>query len=153
MIRRPPRSTLFPYTTLFRSDTKVDQPETQLVLDRDKAASMGLNMADVGADLSALVGGYFVNRFNFARRSYKVIPQLKRVERLNASQLESTYVKGPNGQLVPLSTFARLETHTEPSSLNRFQQLNAVKIQGMSMLPLDQALTLLETQAAEILPK
>jgi multidrug efflux pump len=134
-------------------DTKVDQPETRLVLDRDKVASMGLNMSDVGSDLSALVGGNFVNRFNFAGRSYKVIPQLKRIERLNANQLESTYIKGPNGQLVPLSTFSKLETFTEPRSLNRFQQLNAVKIQGMSMLPLDQALKLLEDEAAKILPK
>jgi multidrug efflux pump len=134
-------------------DTKVDQPETELVLDRDKVAALGLNMADVGGDLSALVGGNYVNRFNFAGRSYKVIPQLKRVERLNASQLENTYVKGPNGQLVPLSTFAKLVTKTEPRSLNRFQQLNAVKIQGMSFLPLDQALKLLEDESAKILPK
>jgi multidrug efflux pump len=134
-------------------DTKVDQPETQLILDRDKVASMGLNMAGVGSDLGALVGGNFVNRFNFAGRSYKVIPQLKRVERMNAGQLENTYVKGPNGQLVPLSTFAKLETRTEPRSLNRFQQLNAVKIQGASMLPLDQALKYLEDEAAKILPK
>jgi multidrug efflux pump len=134
-------------------DTKVDQPETELVLDRDKVASMGLNMADVGADLGALVGGNYVNRFNFAGRSYKVIPQLKRDERLNAGQLENTYVKGPNGQLVPLSTFAKLVTRTEPRSLNRFQQLNAVKLQGASFLPLDQSLKLLEDEAAKILPK
>ena len=134
-------------------DTKIDQPETELVLDRDKVAALGLNMSDVGADLSALVGGNFVNRFNFAGRSYKVIPLLKRNARLNASQLESTYVKGPNGQLVPLSTFATLVTKTEPRSLNRFQQLNAVKIQGASFLPLDQSLKLLEDEAARILPK
>ena len=134
-------------------DTKVDQPETELVLDRDKVAALGLNMSDVGADLSALVGGNYVNRFNFAGRSYKVIPQLKRVERLNASQLESTYVKGPNGQLVPLSTFAKLVSKSEPRSLNRFQQLNAVKIQGASILPLDQAIKYLEDQSAQILPK
>jgi multidrug efflux pump len=134
-------------------DTKVDQPEADLVLDRDKVAALGLNMSDVGADLSALVGGNFVNRFDFAGRSYKVIPQLKRAERLNASQLESTYVKGPNGRLVPLSTFATLKTTTTPRSLNRFQQLNAVKIQGASFLPLDQSLKLLEDEAAQILPK
>ena len=134
-------------------DTKVDQPETELVLDRDKVASMGLNMSEIGSDLGALVGGNYVNRFNFAGRSYKVIPQLKRVERLNAGQLESTYVRGPNNQLVPLSTFAKLVTHTEPRTLNRFQQLNAVKIQGMSLLPLDQALKFLEDQAAQMLPK
>ena len=82
-------------------DTKIDQPEVELVMDRDKVAALGLDMATVGADLATLVGGNFVNRFNLDGRSYKVIPQLKRIERLNASQLESTYVKGPNGQLVP----------------------------------------------------
>ena len=134
-------------------DTKIDQPEVELVMDRDKVASLGLDMATVGSDLSTLVGGNFVNRFSLAGRSYKVIPQLKRVERLNASQLETTYVKGPNGQLVPLSTFATLKKKTEPRSLNRFQQFNAVKISGVAVGSIDQALRFLETQAAQILPK
>ena len=134
-------------------DTKMDQPEVELVMDRDKVASLGLNMASVGADLATLVGGNFVNRFNFAGRSYKVIPQLKRVERLNASQLENTYVKGPNNQLIPLSTFATLQHKTGPRSLNRFQQFNAVKISGVAIRPLDEALKFLETEAAQTLPK
>jgi multidrug efflux pump len=107
----------------------------------------------VGADLASLVGGNFVNRFNFAGRSYKVIPQLKRLERLNPSQLESIYVKGPNNQLVPLSTFATLKKKNGPRALNRFQQFNAVKISGVAIRPLDEALRYLETEAAKILPK
>jgi len=134
-------------------DTKMDQPEMELVMDRDKVANLGLNMATVGSDLATLVGGNFVNRFNLDGRSYKVIPQIKRVERLNANQLESTYVKGPNGQLVPLSTFASLKKKTGPRSLNRFQQFNAVKISGVAVRPLDEALRYLETEAAKILPK
>ncbi len=134
-------------------DTKLDQPEVELVMDRDKVASLGLNMAAVGADLGALVGGNFVNRFNFDGRSYKVIPQLKRVERLNPSQLQDTYVRGPNGQLVALSTFATLNRKTGPRSLNRFQQFNAVKISGVAIRPLDEALKFFENEAARILPK
>ncbi|MCX6906164.1 MAG: efflux RND transporter permease subunit, partial [Verrucomicrobia bacterium] len=134
-------------------DTKLDQPEVELELDRDKVASLGLNMAAVGADLGTLVGGNFVNRFNFDGRSYKVIPQLKRIERLNASQLQDAYVKGPEGQLVPLSTFATLKRKTGPRSLNRFQQFNAVKISGVAVRPLDEALRFLENEAATILPK
>src|SRR5206468_2429985 len=107
-------------------DTKLDQPEMELVMDRDKVASLGLNMATVGSDLSTLVGGNFVNRFNFGGRSYKVIPQLSRMQRLNASQLEDTYVKGPNGQTIPLSTFATLRKKVGPRTLNRFQQFNSV---------------------------
>jgi multidrug efflux pump len=134
-------------------DTKIDQPEVELVMDRDKVASLGLNMATVGSDLGALVGGNFVNRFSLDGRSYKVIPQLKRVERLNADQLETTYVKGPNNQLVPLGTFATLKKKTGPRTLNRFQQFNAVKISGVATRPLDEALRYLETEAAKILPK
>jgi multidrug efflux pump len=134
-------------------DTKIDQPEVELVMDRDKVASLGLNMATVGADLGVLVGGNFVNRFNLGGRSYKVIPQLQRIQRLNASQLENTYVKGPNGQTIPLSTFATLKKKTGPRSLNRFQQFNAVTISGVAVRPLDQALKFLEDEAAKSLPK
>ena len=134
-------------------DTKIDQPEVELVMDRDKVASLGLDMATVGSDLGTLVGGNFVNRFSLEGRSYKVIPQLKRIERLNADQLETTYVKGPNGQVVPLSTFATLKKKTEPRSLNRFQQFNAVKLSGVAVGPMDQALRFLEDEAAKTLPK
>ncbi len=134
-------------------DTKIDQPQVELVLDRDKVAAMGLNMAGVGSDLAALVGGNFVNRFNFDGRSYKVIPQIQRQHRLNPSQLEDTYVKGPNGQLVPLNTFVTLKRTTQPRSLNRFQQLNAVKLSGVAVRPLDEALTFLDGEAAKILPQ
>jgi multidrug efflux pump len=134
-------------------DTKVDQPEVELVLDRDKVAALGLNMQSVGSDLTALMGGNFVNRFNFDGRSYKVIPQLERSQRLDPAQLENHYVRGPAGQLVPLSTFTRLEKKTTPRSLNRFQQLNAVKISGVCIRPLDEALRFFEDEAAKILPK
>jgi multidrug efflux pump len=82
-----------------------------------------------------------------------VIPQLKRVERLNADQLQHIYVKGPNGSLVPLSTFASLKKSTQPRSLNKFQQFNAVKISGAPTRSVDEALRFLETEAAKILPK
>lgn len=134
-------------------DTKMDQPEVTLVIDRDKAATMGLDMAAIGADLGALVGGNFVNRFNLDGRSYKVIPQLERVARLNPAQLEERYVKGPDGRLVQLSALVRLERKTTPRALNRFQQMNSVKLSGVAVRPLDQALRSLEDEAGRILPE
>nr|MBA2430501.1 efflux RND transporter permease subunit [Chthoniobacterales bacterium] len=133
-------------------DTKIDQPQAQVVIDHDKVAALGLNLQQIGSDLSAAVGGNFVNRFNIAGRSYKVIPQVRRTDRLNPDQLKDIYVTGPNEQLIPLSTVATLEQRTVPRSLNRMQQLNSVKISGMSRLPLDQALRFLEEEAARILP-
>jgi multidrug efflux pump len=137
------------------TDLKYDQPQAEIVFDRDKVASLGLNLQQVGADLSTLLGGNYVNRFSIQGRSYKVIPQLKRLERLNPDQLKDIYVSGPNGKLLQMSTFATIQQSTQPRTLNRFQQLNAAKIQG-AILPhvsLDQALKFLEAEAAKILPR
>ncbi len=137
------------------ADLKFDQPQTEVVFNRDKVRSQGLEMSQAGRDLSTLLGGNYVNRFSIQGRSYKVIPQVKRSERLTPDQLKDIYVTGTDGRLVPLSTFATLETTTEPRELKRFQQLNAVRIQGVipPQVSLDQALAFLEEEAARILPQ
>jgi multidrug efflux pump len=137
------------------TDLKFDQPQTEVVFDRDKLRSEGVDLSQAGRDLSALLGGNYVNRFSIQGRSYKVIPQIKRSERLTPDQLEDIYVTGAGGKLVPLSTFATLRTTTEPRELKRFQQLNAVHITGAipPNVPLDRALTMLEDEAERILPK
>ena len=144
------KSGMFAFPPLI--DVKIDQPQSELVIDRDKVADLGLNLQQVGADLTAMVGGNFVNRFNISGRSYKVIPQIQRVDRLNPDQLQDIYVTGNNGKLIPLSTIATIKNSTVPRSLNRFQQLNAVKISGVAVRPLDEALQFLEGEAAKILP-
>jgi multidrug efflux pump len=137
------------------TDVKFDQPQTEVVFDRDKLRSQGVDLSQAGQDLSTMLGGNYVNRFSIQGRSYKVIPQVKRVERLTPDQLSQIYVKGSSDKLVPLSTFATLRTTTEPRSLNKFQQLNAVRIQGVipPQVPLDQALTFLENEAKQVLPQ
>ena len=137
------------------TDVKFDQPQTQVVFDRDKLRSQGVDLSQAGSDLATMLGGNYVNRFSIQGRSYKVIPQVERAQRLTAEQLNNIYVKGSANQLVPLSTFATLKTTTEPRSLNKFQQLNAVRIQGVipPNVPLDQALTFLEDTAKEVLPQ
>jgi multidrug efflux pump len=137
------------------SDLKYDQPQTEVVFDRDKLRSQGVDLGGAGRDLSTMLGGNYVNRFSIQGRSYKVIPQVKRAERLTPDQLSNIYVSGAGGKLVPLSTFATLKTTTQPRDLKRFQQLNAVRIQGVIPpgVPLDKALSVLETEAKNILPK
>ncbi|MFY9549621.1 MAG: efflux RND transporter permease subunit [Thermoanaerobaculia bacterium] len=137
------------------SDLKFDQPQAEVVFDRDKLRSQGVDLGTAGRDLSTMLGGDYVNRFSIQGRSYKVIPQIQRAERLTADQLKDIYVTGAGGKLVPLSTFATLKTTTEPRELKRFQQLNAVRIQGVIPpgVSLDKALTFLESEAKTILPK
>ena len=145
------KSGMFAFPPLI--DVKVDQPESEVVFDREKVAQLGLNLQTVGQDLSAAMGGNFVNRFSVDGRSYKVIPQVARTDRLNPEQLKDIYVTGPNGQLVALSSIATIKDSVAPRSLNRFQQLNAVKVSGVAIRPLDEALRFLEDEAATILPK
>ncbi|GMT98558.1 efflux RND transporter permease subunit [Corallococcus caeni] len=133
-------------------DVKLDQPQSEVEVDREKVAQLGLNLGTVGMDLGSAVGGNYVNRFNIAGRSYKVIPQVLRTSRLNPEQLKDIHVTGPDGKLVALSSIATLKEKVAPRSLNRFQQLNAVKLSGVAIRPLDEALTYLETEAAKILP-
>jgi multidrug efflux pump len=136
------------------ADLKFDQPQAEVVFDRDKLRSQGVDMSQVGRDLSTMLGGNYVNRFSIQGRSYKVIPQVKRSERLTPEQLAQIHVTGAGGKLVPLSTFASLRTSAEPRELKRFQQLNAVRIQGVipPPVPLDQALSFLEREAKAMLP-
>jgi multidrug efflux pump len=134
-------------------DVRIDQAKTELVIDRNKAASMGISMAQVGADLSAILGGNFVNRFSMDGRSYKVIPQIERSARLTPEQLNQIHISGPGGQLIPLGAIATQRAVVEPRSLNRFQQLNAIKISGVATRSLENGLRLLEETAARILPE
>jgi multidrug efflux pump len=114
-------------------DTKIDQPQSEFQIDREKVAELGLNLTTVGQDIGSAVGGNYVNRFSVAGRSYKVIPQLLRSERMNPEQLQDLYVTGPDQKLVALSTIATIKDSVTPRSLNRFQQLNAVKISGVAV--------------------
>ncbi|MFO0622853.1 MAG: efflux RND transporter permease subunit [Polyangia bacterium] len=133
-------------------DVRIDQAKSEIVIDRDKVASMGLSMQQIGADLSSMLSGNFVNRFNIDGRSYKVIPQIERTGRLTSEQLNQIYVTGPGGQVMPLSSIATIQNGIEPRTLNRFQQLNAVKLSGLSIRSLESALRYLEDTATKILP-
>jgi multidrug efflux pump len=133
-------------------DTKVDQPDYQISIDREKVADLGLNLQTVTNDLGTLLGGGYVNRFNMAGQSYKVIPQVKRGERLTPEDLTKLYITGPDKKLIRLDQIASLTHSTVPRSINRMQQLNAVKISGMGMNTADN-LKFLEGVAKEMLPK
>ena len=110
------------------SDLKIDLPQAQVVLDRERIADLGLDLASVGRELGTLLGGAWVNRFNYFDRSYKVIPQVGDEDRATLAPLLDLKIKTPSGALVPVSSFTRIETSAAPRTLNRFQQRNSVRI-------------------------
>jgi multidrug efflux pump len=152
LVRKAFESGLFIFAD---TDLKFDQPQSEVVFDRDKLRSQGVDLTQAGQDLATMLGGDYINRFSIQGRSYKVIPQIKRVNRLTPDQLQQIYVTAAGNKLVPLSTFVTLKNTTEPRDLKKFQQLNAVTIQGVipPNVPLDKALRFLEDQAKLILPQ
>ncbi len=145
------KSGLFAFPPIL--DVRIDQAKSDIMIDRDKASSMGLSMQQVGADLASMVGGNFVNRFNIDGRSYKVIAQIERAARLTPDQLEKIFVTGPRGELMPLSAIATMKQGVEPRTLNRFNQLNAIKLSGVAPRGVDGGLKVLEASAAKVLPE
>ncbi len=112
------------------TDLKIDLPEAHVVIDREQVADLGLDLASVGRELGTLLGGAYVNRFNYFDRSYKVIPQVGDEDRATVGPLLDLKIKTPSGALVPVSTFTHIETSVAPRTLNRFQQQNAVRVFG-----------------------
>jgi multidrug efflux pump len=141
---------LFPFPPIV--DTKIDKPQSIVMIDRNKVADLGLTLQQVGTDVGVMMGGNFVNRFNIEGRSYRVIPQVKREGRLYPEQLNDLYITGPNDRLIKLGTVATVKHTVVPRSLNRFQQQNAVKFSGVSTQSLGQTLDFLEEEARKIMP-
>jgi multidrug efflux pump len=133
-------------------DLKVDKPQATLVVDRDKIAALGLTEADVGNSMSSALGGGYVNYFTIAGRSYKVIPQVQQVDRLNPSDVLDFTIKLPTGQLIQASTVARIEYSVVPESINRFQQLNSATIIGVSGASQGEVLEFLRNTVTEVAP-
>ncbi|MGR8998134.1 MAG: efflux RND transporter permease subunit [Gammaproteobacteria bacterium] len=136
------------------TDLKFDQPQSEVKIDRNKTALLGLTMQDVGSSLASMLGGGYVNYFSMAERSYKVIPQVRQSSRLNADQISNYYVHAADGTAVPLSTIATINTQIVPESLNHFQQLNSATISGVPFpgVTLGDAINSLKNVAVKVLP-
>jgi multidrug efflux pump len=145
-------SGLFVYADL---DVKFDRPEATVRIDREKAASLGINMEQLGEELGVMLGGNYTNRFSIQGRSYKVIPQVDRQHRLNPEQLGSFPVRTASNKLVPLSALVTLEDSVQPQELKRFQQQNSVTLSAVPApgVTLGAALGYLRETAARLAPE
>ncbi|MFA6231416.1 MAG: efflux RND transporter permease subunit [Rhodanobacter sp.] len=134
------------------SDLKVDKPQSTVSLNRDMITTLGLTQQDVGGALGSALGGGYVNYFSISGRSYKVIPQVLQVDRLNPGQVLNYYIRVPNGAVIPASTVAKITKQVVPQSLNRFQQLNSATISGVSGMSQGEALTYLRDLVKQVAP-
>ncbi|WP_306598896.1 efflux RND transporter permease subunit [Geothrix sp. 21YS21S-2] len=113
------------------TDLKIDKPQSTLVVDRDMVATLGLTQQDVGGALTDALGGNYVNYFAIGGRSYRVIPQVLQVDRLNSDQVLDFHLRNGDGTLFPAGTVATLKDSVAPQAIRRFQQLNSATISGV----------------------
>jgi multidrug efflux pump len=101
-----------------------------------------------------LIGGNYINRFNLNGRSYEVIPQVPRGERLTPDTLASYYVRTGSGSLVPLSTVVSIGSGIDPNALTHYNQLNSATFSAVPMpgVTMGQAVQFLNQTADEVLP-
>lgn len=152
MLTQAQASGQFVYSDL---DLKIDKSQAAVDIDRDKAAQLGVSMKTIGDVLASALSGGYINYFNFAGRSYQVIPQMIRQDRLNAIDLSHYYVNTATNQSIPLSTLVHLKNQVVPESLNHFQQLNAVTLSAVPApgISMGEALHTLQNIAKQVLPQ
>ena len=127
VVQRAMKTQMFMFAN---TSLKFDLPQARVIVDREKVADLGMDLASVAQELGVLLGGGYVNRFNYFNRSYQVIPQLAAEDRKSFSSLMNLKIRSPSGELIPVSSFASIEPTTAPRSLKRFQQQSAIQIFG-----------------------
>ena len=134
------------------SDLAYNQPNVEVTIDRTKAQDLGVNMQNLGSTLAVLLGGNYINRFNLEGRSYQVIPQVPRTNRLSPESLGGYYVTTNTGQQLPLSTVVSVRTKTAPNSLTHYNQLNSATFSAVPMpgVTVGAAVDFLESEAKKL---
>jgi len=132
-----------------------DRPKTNLLINKDRAADLGISMQDIGRNLSGYFGEGYVNRFSMQGRSYKVIPQVSEKDRFDIEKLKNIYLRSAAGDQIPLSSLISIAHTVEPSKRKQFQQLNSITIEGIlhPSTSFSEGLTYLEEQSKNIFPK
>jgi len=136
------------------SDLDFNNPVIELEIDRSKANDLGLTMQSISSAWAVLVGENYINRFSLNGRSYEVIPQVPRVDRLTPERLTQYFITTASGQQVPLSTVVSIKTATQPNVLTQYNQLNSATFQAVPMpgVTMGEAVDFLEKTTAELLP-
>lgn len=136
------------------TDLKIDLPQAELRIDKALLADLGLTVQEVNNQLSVLMSSNFVNYFNKDGKAYRVIPIVDDSSRFNPENILDMRVRADSGQLVPVSSFATLDTFTSPRVLGSFNQQSSFRILAgvLPHITKEQGLTTIEAIAAEVLP-
>ncbi len=145
------KSGLFVY---FDSDSSYDSPTLYIDVDRKKAGAYGITMSDIGQTLSTIIADGYVNRVSIDGRSYEVIPQSERIERMNPDSLNKYFVKSQSGDMISLRSILNVKVKAEPATLSKMSQQNAATL-SFALSPgvnMGEAVSFFENEVVPTLP-
>jgi multidrug efflux pump len=139
---------------LVQNSATYDQPQARVEIDRDRAAALGVSIADIGSTLSVLMSEGWIARFDLDNRSYQIIPQVALDDRYDPEKMGRFYVRSASGQMVPLSALVVIKTTAGPQSIEQFNQLNAATLSAVAVpgTTLGQALQIFHDIGKEVMP-
>ncbi|MFV0279373.1 MAG: efflux RND transporter permease subunit [Rhodoblastus sp.] len=136
--------------TTFSADT----PQIKLVVDRERAQTLGVTPGAIYQTMGTLLGGYYVNDFNLFGRIWQVKVQADANARMLSSDIANIRIPSTNGDLVPLPSLAETKIVTAPAFITRYNNLRAVMVNGNNApgYSSGQAITAMNEAAAKALP-
>ncbi|KAB0268658.1 efflux RND transporter permease subunit [Microvirga brassicacearum] len=132
-----------------------ETPRARIIVDRDRAAALGVPVSEIGTTLGALVGGASISKFDRDNRSYDVVSQVRQTDRLNPERLTEFFVRAADGSMVPLSALVRIETDAAPAAIEQFNQLNSATLSALPMpgVTTSEGLATLRQIGREVMPQ
>ena len=129
-------------------------PQLSVDVDRERTKSLGVPLDEVFNTLAATLGSYYVNDFSKYGRNWQVLLSAEQQYRNRPDDVGAVYVRSTNGNAIPLSALAQVRYSSGPDTLDRFNNLPAVKIFGQSApgISSGQAIERVEAIAQEVLP-
>jgi HAE1 family hydrophobic/amphiphilic exporter-1/multidrug efflux pump len=137
--------------TLWRATS----PQVLADVDREKAKTLGVAIDDVFNTLQATLGSFYVNDFNKYGRTWQVLLSAEPGFRMRPDDIRNVFVRGRNGEMVPLTSLVTMRYTSGPDAIERFNNLPAVKVIGQAApgVSSGQAIERVEQIAAEVLPR
>ena len=109
------------------TDLKLNKPQLEIAIDRDRAASNGVSVTDIGNTLQTLLGGRQVTRFKRGNKQYEVILQVRSQDRSSPAAIDGLYLKGREG-LVQMASVVQVQEKVAPKELNHFNRVRSAII-------------------------
>jgi multidrug efflux pump len=146
--------TRYPQIAAAFSTFSVSQPQLYVDIDREKAKSQGVSVADINSTLQAYLGSVYVNDFLFQDRNWQVNVQADPRFRIRVEDIGRLEVRNAAGSRVPLSALIRVRDMAGPAVVNHFNLYPSAEITGVSAPGVSsrQAITVFDESARNLLP-